>query len=74
MASEILHEKGKLLALLGSTLFAGLPLIAVAFAVAAQSSNSIALDTAAYNIAVCTSENWIEPLLTTDPGLRITIQ
>ena len=48
----------------------------VAFAApqAAQSSNSIALDTTAYNIAVGVSENGVEPLFTTPPGFAIIIQ
>ena len=41
MASEILHEKGKLLALLSSTLVAGLPLIAVADSIAYLADETI---------------------------------
>ena len=39
----------------------------------AQSSNSIALDTTAYNIAVGVSEDGVEPLLTTTPGFVIIV-
>ena len=47
---------------------------AVSAAVTAQSSNSIVLDTSAYDIVVCVSEDWVNPLITYPAGLLITIQ
>ena len=47
---------------------------AVSAAVTAQSSNSIVLDTSAYDIAVCVSEDWVEPLITDPAGSLIIIR
>ena len=47
---------------------------ASATAVTAQSSNSIFLDTSAYDISVCVSEDWLDPLNAYPAAFLITVQ
>ena len=47
---------------------------AASAAVTAQSSNSIVLDTSAYDIAVCASDDWVEPLIASPAAFMIIVQ
>ena len=46
----------------------------VSAAVTAQSSNSIVLDTSAYDISVCVSEDWLDPMNAYPAAFLITVQ